>query len=298
MANKKIIIGLLCFNSLFGISQELEPRLYANLPKKLNVAAIGYGFSKGNVLTDPALPIENFKITAHNLVTGYVRTFGLAKKLARVQVTVPFIGMIGKLRLNGRDTSGSRTGFGDMRLRFGINLLGSQALDKKEFAAYQQKTILGFSLITSIPTGLYFKDKRINIGANRWGFKPEIGISRKFSRLYIEGYTGIWLYTDNTKYLTTKTLEQEPVFSLQTHILYTINKKMWLGFNGNWFSGGQTKVDELPFGELHNNWRVGGTWSVALNSSHSLKLQFHTGAFTNTGYDYNIILLGYQFIFF
>lgn len=293
-----MVIGILCLYFLPAMAQELEPRVYANLPKKLNAAAFAYGLSKGNVLTDPALPIENFKITAHNLGAGYVRTFGLADKLARIQVFIPFIAMIGKLQLNGRDTSGTRTGFGDLRLRFGINLLGSKALDKKDFVRYEQKTIIGISLVTSIPIGLYYSDKRINIGTNRWGFKPEIGISRKFKRFYAEGYTGVWFYSGNTKYLNTKTLKQDPVFSLQAHILYTLNKKMWLGFNGNWFSGGQTTIDDVASGELNNNWRVGGTWSVAINFQHSLKLQFHVGAFTNTGYDYNIVLLGYQFVFF
>ena len=160
---KEMAITAFCFCSLAATAQELEPRLYANLPKKLNAVAFAYGLSRGNVLADPSLPIENFKITAHNLVAGYVRTFGLANKLARIQATIPFIGMLGSLRLNGRDTSAARTGFGDLRLRFGINLLGSQALDKKDFVKYQQETILGASIVVSVPTGLYYDDKREKI---------------------------------------------------------------------------------------------------------------------------------------
>ena len=153
------------------MSQELEPRVYANLPKKLNVVAFAYGLSKGNVVTDPSLPIEGFKITGHNLGLGYVRTFGLANKLARVQLTIPYVGLAGRLQLNGRDTSASRSGFGDLRIRFGINLLGSPAMSAKEFNKYEQRTILGVSFVTTVPTGMYYDDKRINIGSNRWSFK-------------------------------------------------------------------------------------------------------------------------------
>lgn len=39
--------------------------------------------------------------------------------------------MQGKLLLNGEEVTGSRSGFGDMRIRFGVNLTGSPALDRK-----------------------------------------------------------------------------------------------------------------------------------------------------------------------
>jgi hypothetical protein len=166
-----------------GQSQDLEPRVYANVPVKLNVAAIGYAFIDGNVLTEPSLPISDFVIQSHNLAVTYVRTFGLANKLARVQIALPYSAMDGSATVNGEILTGSRTGFGDTKVRFGINLLGSPAIDKFEFRNYQQKTILGASLVTSIPTGKYYSDKRINIGTNRWGFKPEIGVSKRFSHI-------------------------------------------------------------------------------------------------------------------
>lgn len=294
----ELIITVACLLPLAMLGQELEPRVYANLPKGLNAVAFLYGLSKGNVLTEPTLPVENFKITAHNLGLGYVRTFALANKLSRVQFTIPFLHMMGALKLNGRDTSGTRTGFGDMRIRFGINLLGSEALSPKDFAKYQQKTILGVSLVTSVPTGLYYRDKRINLGSNRWGFKPEIGVSRRFKRFYVEGYSGVWIYTNNTKFLESKTLTQDPVLTVQSHINYTLNKKMWLGVNGNWFRGGKTKADGDPVGNLKDNWRIGGIWSYAMSRQHSLKLQFHVGAFTDVGYDYSIVIIGYQYVFF
>lgn len=295
---KGLIILILCSYSVKAITQELEPRVYANLPKDMNAIAFAYAFSKGNILTDPSLPVSGFEAKANNIICGYVHTFSLAHKLARVQMSVPFISIIGRAKVNGLDTSAVRVGFGDMRFRFGINLLGSQALNKKEFRTFKQKTILGVSVVTSIPVGLYYADKRINLGNHRWGFKPEVGISKRFRHFYAEAYTGIWLYTTNTDYLVTKTLKQEAVFSIQGHIIYSFNNKMWIGVNCNWFQGGKTLVDDVPNGEMEDNWRIGGTWTVALTPKHSLKLQFHVGAFTSFGYDYNIVLIGYQYIFF
>ena len=264
----------------------------------MNAVAAVYGYSSGNVVADPSLPIADFKITSHNLGAAYVHTFGLFGKLSRIQVAAPFFFMSGNLKINGRDTTGARTGFGDTRIRFGMNLLGSPALDKKDFRQYQQKTIVGASLVISAPTGLYYDDKRINIGSHRWAFKPELGISRRFKRVYAEAYSGIWFYTNNNKYLINKVEEQKPVFSLQAHASYYFKNQMWIGVNGNWFNGGQTTVDNISSGDLKDNWRIGATWSVPFAKFHSLKLQFNTGAFTNSGLDYDMVSLGYQYIFF
>jgi len=295
----KIILTILfCFTGFISNAQDLEPRAYANVPKGMNVVSVVYAYSTGDVLTDPSLPIEGFKITAHNFGAGYVHTFALANKLARIQVVVPSALMSGNLKINGRDTSGVRNGFGDARIRFGINLFGSPALGKKDFRTYQQKTIVGTSIVISVPTGLYYKDKRINLGSNRWAVKPEIGVSKRFKHFYAEAYTGVWFYTNNDAFLTSKTLKQQPVLSLQTHISYYFKNQMWIGVNSNWFNGGKTLIDNISSGDLKDNYRMGATFSVPFAKKHSVKFQFHVGAFTNTGYDYNLYSIGYQYIFF
>jgi hypothetical protein len=291
-------ILLFCFTCFTGQAQDLEPRSYANLPKGLNAINVLYSFSRGNVITDASLAISDFKIDVHSLGASYFKTFQLANKLARVQVIVPFAFMSGNLKINGADTSGERTGFGDARIRLGLNLIGSPALDKKEFAVFRQKTIVGISLVTSVPTGIYYKERRINIGSHRWAFKPEVGVSRKFERLYAEAYAGVWFFTNNQQFLTSKTLEQRPVFSLQIHLCYYFKNQVWVGLDGNWFNGGETIVDNTPAGDLKDNYRIGATLSVPLSIRHSLKFQFHVGAFTNTGYDYDVASIGYQYVFF
>lgn len=295
---KGSLLWISCLCCINAKSQDLEPRIYANLPKGMNAIAVLYGIAQGNVVTDPSLPIADFKITSNNFGVAYVRTFGLANKLSRVQISLPFTDMSGKLKINGRDTSGARTGFGDTRIRFGMNLLGSPAIDKKDFRRYQQKTIVGASIVISVPTGLYYKDKRINIGAHRWAFKPEAGISRRFKHVYAEAYTGVWFYTRNSEYLKNKIQEQKPVFSIQAHASYYFKNQMWVGINGNWFNGGETTIDNVSAGDLKDNWRIGATWSVPFAKYHSLKLQLNIGAFTKTGLDYNMVVVGYQYVFF
>src|SRR3954468_22403130 len=295
---KLISTIVLCFICFITKAQDLEPRAYANVPKGTNVIAVVYALSSGNVLTDPSLPVSDLKITANNFGLGYVHTFALANKLARIQVVAPVLFVTGNAKLNGLDTSITRNGFDDARIRLGINLFGSPALDRKDFRKYQQKMVIGASIVISLPTGLYYKDKRVNLGSNRWALKPEVGISKRFKRFYAEAYTGVWFYTENDEYLISKTLKQQAVVSLQGHVSYYFKNQMWVGINGNWFNRGQTLVDNTPTGDLKDNYRVGATWSVPFLKKHAVKFQFHVGAFTKTGYDYNIFSLGYQYIFF
>lgn len=310
MIQDMILNDFICFKkkyffflSLFVISnlsnaQDLEPRAYANMPKGGNVIVGTYGYMKGDVVSESNIPIEDFIITSNNLGVGYMHTFGLADKLARVQVALPYVFMDGHATVNGDKITGNRTGFGDMRIRFGVNLLGSPALARKDFAQYQQKTIFGVSLVTSVPTGIYYSDKRINIGTNRWGFKPEAGVSKRFKHVYAEFYSGVWFYTKNNEYFGDNVLKQDPVFSFQGHVSYYFKNQMWIGVNGNWFSGGKTKVDDLPAGSVINSSRIGATWSMPLSRSQSVKLQLNTGVFKSIGLNYDSVSFSYQYVFF
>ncbi|TDP02158.1 transporter [Flavobacterium sp. 245] len=294
---QKYLCAVLFLINFLSYSQDLEPRVYANVPKNLNVVAIGYAFLDGNVLTDPALPISDFTLQSHNIAATYVRTFGLSKKLARIQIAVPYSFMDGSAMVNNELITGSRTGFADMKVRFGVNLLGSPALDKTEFRSFQQKTILGVSLVTSIPTGKYYGDKRVNIGTNRWGIKPEIGISKRFSHLYAEAYGGIWFYTNNNDFLGKK-MEQKPTYSLQAHASYYFKNQMWVGFNTNWFFGGKTIIDGVSEASEIDNWRIGATFSTPIAKGQSIKFQYHVGAYTNNGLNYYALTAAYQYSFF
>lgn len=295
---KIILATLIYFFCLPIFSQDLEPRAYANVPKGMNVLAVGYGYNKGNVLSDPSLPIKDFKINTQILGVNYIHSFGLANKLARVQVSIPMADLQGRLLLNGEEVTGSRTGFADMRIRFGINLTGSPALDRKNFRQYQQKAIFGVSFVTSVPTGRYYNDKKVNIGSNRWGFKPELGISKRFKHVYAEAYVGTWFYTKNNDYFDGSELKQKPTISLQAHASYYFKNQMWVGINTNWYKVGEVAINDVYSDDTQKDWRLGAVFSVPLTKTQSLRLQYHTGIYADLGLNYDSLTLAYQYVFF
>ncbi|MGH7494316.1 MAG: transporter [bacterium] len=276
-------------------AQELEPRAYSNAPVGMNFVAATYGFSRGNILVDASLPVEDFRVTAHGVGTAYVRALNFFGMHAKVQALVPFTWLAGDLKIAGRDTSGTRTGFADARVRVAVNFIGAPALALREFRNYQQKTIAGASLVIAIPIGQYDESKRVNLGSNRWAFKPELGVSQRMGKWYLETFGGIWLFMDNTEYLNTSTLEQRPLFTVQGHVSYVFKPGLWLSVNGGYADGGETLVGGSFKNDFQKNWRIGTTFSLPIGRQHALKALFNTGAATRSGSDFDAFVVAYQY---
>ncbi len=83
------VIAILCF-FLWSNSpaQELEPQSFARAPLRLHIFFLGYGYSTGNILMDPSLPIEDSRAKLHNLSVGYAQVFSLFGQMAMFNVVV------------------------------------------------------------------------------------------------------------------------------------------------------------------------------------------------------------------
>ena len=293
-----ISIWAICF-SFAVYAQEMEPRSYSVVPVGLHAAQLSYTFSGGDVVSGLNSPLQDLNINASIITLGYVQTFSLFHKLGRIAVGVPYAFMNGTAKAFGIDTAASRNGFGDGRIKFGINLMGSPVLAPKDFQKFQEHTVLGASVVISVPMGQYFSDKLINIGSNRWGIKPEIGVSHREGRLFYEGYAGVWFFTENNQYYNKSTLSQKALFSFQAHMDYTFKHGKYLALNGGFASGGETILNGLDRFDDQENWRIGATFSTPIFNKHqSVKFMINTGVATRAGQNYTALTLAYQYNWF
>jgi hypothetical protein len=280
-------------------AQDMEPRSYAVVPKGLHAAALSYSYSNGNVISDFTSPVQDLKVATSAINIGYVQTFSLFSKLARVSVGVPYGFLNGTAKFLGQDTAGTRAGFYDGRIKFGMNLLGSPVLSPKDFQRFQEHTVLGVSLVISVPIGQYFPSKLINLGSNRWGFKPEIGLSHREGRLYYEVYGGVWLFTNNSNYFKSSTLDEKALFSFQAHVDYTFKHGKYIALNGGFADGGQTTLNNVERNDEQQNWRLGATFSMpVINKHQSIKAMINTGVATRAGQNYTAFTVVYQYNWF
>ncbi|TFH22015.1 MAG: transporter [Myxococcales bacterium] len=276
-------------------AQDLEPRAYANTPVGLNFLLVGYSFSTGSVLTDASLPIVDGKVDAHAAVLAYVRSFGVWGKSAKLQLVLPAATASGSATFDGEPMDRTVTGLADPRLRVSVNLLGAPAQTLEQFRSYRQGTILGTSLQITVPMGQYDRNKLLNLGTNRWSFKPELGLSRAWGPFTLEFAGAAVLYTDNNDFLGGNKREQAPLYSLQVHAIYSLKGGVWLAVDATYYIGGTTTVDGVENDDQQSSTRLGGTLALPLGRYHSLKLYGSSGVFARTGTSFDTIGVVWQY---
>ena len=279
-----------------GFSQELEPRSLTNIPVGTNFAMLGYAFSSGNILFDPALPIENVNANTHAIVGAYVRSLSFLGMGAKANIILPFAAGDWDGVFQGNDTSTARTGTGDLRFGFSLNFIGSPALNKEAFKEFEQKTIAGFSMQVVAPTGQYFDDRLINLGSNRWAFRPQLGVSHKIKSWYLEYYINAWLFTTNSAFWDGNTLKQKPIGNLKVHLIKAFNKGIWVSMGAGYAYGGRTTVNGVKRDARISVLRLGAIAVVPLHPQHSLKLTLLTSRRFAEGADFDSISLTYQYV--
>jgi len=281
-----------------ALAQQLDARAYSVSPTGVNIALLGYGRSTGDLSFDPSLPIDQSSAQINTLGAGYFRSINVFGRSANVAVAIPYA--VGNLQGNylGEFIQAYRSGLTDAYTRFAINLYGAKAMNLEEFASYRQRTNIGVSLIVSAPTGQYDPAKAVNIGANRWAFKPEVGVSHAFrkTRLVLDAYQGIWLYTANHNFLGGGTRTQQPIVITQFHLSYDVTPRLWVALDANYFRGGRTTVDGVSRNDLQSNSRIGATISVPVTRRQSIKFAYAFGAYTTIGGDFKTFSFGYQYL--
>jgi hypothetical protein len=284
-----------------GPAQDLEPHAYSASPVGLNFFVLGFGYSTGSVLFDPTLPVSNVKANLNIPAVGYGRTFGLLGRQALVTAGLPYVwgdisGDVAEQRESVR-----RSGLADVRVKLSVNLRGNPARSRAEFARLRKRSfIVGTSVTVSAPTGQYDPAKLINIGTNRWAFKPELGISYPIKKkLDLDLYFGAWLFTHNASYFPgNQVRRQDPVTTLQAHVSYTFRPRLWVAADMTWYRGGSTTVDQGVPTEEQNNSRAGVTFSTPIAKQQSLKVAYAAGTTARIGSDFKTITIAWQYSWF
>ncbi len=126
------------------------------------------------------------------------------------------------------------------------------------------------------------KDRLINIGTNRWAFKPELGGSRQWGRWNLEGSIAAWFFTDNSDFVEGPK-QQDPIGAIQGHVSYTFKPRLWLAASLTWYAGGRSLVAGQSQDDTQNSTRGGLTLSLPVGSRQSIKLLWQTGISTRIG---------------
>jgi hypothetical protein len=291
-------VGVLALLMARGaIAQELEPRSYSPAPIGTTIVLGGVGGSQGAILLDPSLDISDVQADLKIVTAGFGYTFDLGGRQARLLAVVPTAwGTIGG-DVHHSPQSQTVAGLVDPRIKLSIALRGAPALTPREFAKAPRRAVVGASVTVMPPVGQYDASRLVNLGYNRWAFKPEVGVSRTLGRWTADGYAGVWFFTTNAAYFPGRSRrEQDAIVSVQGHLSYALPHRMWLAFDATGFTGGETRVDGQVNPDLQRNSRLGGTLSIPVGRQQSLKFVYSTGSTTRRGSDFDTVTVTWQLV--
>lgn len=290
---------LLCFISL-AHAQGLVPRAYVIAPVQSNAITLTYMFQDGSILFDPSLPLTNAQGRLNIGTFNYYRSLDFFGRSANIVIVAPYTISHFQADILNETRETQRSGMLDSAVRFSVNLVGGPAMSLKQFAKWQQKTLLGVSMGVSFPTGQYDSTKLINPGTNRWAFKPEIGLSRRWDHWILDGYAQFGFFTKNDNYFSTgetkNTFSQQSIVGTEWHLSYDLKPGTWMSFDVNYWRGGRTSVnDVVKVNSLQSNSRVGATAALRVSTHQSVKFSYSNGAFTRIGGNFQTVSFAWQY---
>jgi len=260
-------------------AQDLEPRRWSHLPMGLNVIGVGTGWTDGDILFDPVLLIEDVTFDVYPLGVGYVHSFELFGKSSRVDLTVPLASGRWRGLLDGEFTQVQRRGFADPRVRFSINLWGAPPLKGKEYVQYQREhpvtTTVGASLQIRVPLGEYTSERLINLGGNRWVFRPQLGVLHQRGKWQFELDGSVFLHQTNDEFWKGAELKQDPTWFAQTHAIYSFKPRLWASFSAGYAYGGRAYVNGVKKSNVRARF-MAVSFGMPISAHQSVKFVYLT----------------------
>ena len=274
------IITALVFLSVTGIAigQDIEPRRWTPLPVGMNVLGAAIVQTDGDIAFDPVLEIDDATVDIDTAIVSYLHAFDLLGQSARFDIRLPYMDARWEGLLAGEPASVERRGFGDPRVRLSINFLGAPALKGKAFQAYRAahpvNTVVGAALAIRLPLGEYKQDKLLNLGENRYVFRPQLGFVHTRGHWSYELTGSVFLYTKNDEFFGNNKREQDPLYALQTHLIYSSPQRWWVSLGAAHDWGGESSLNGVKKDDRRRDVLFGVSVGVSIGSRSSVKLAY------------------------
>lgn len=242
-----LILGLALALAASARAQDLEPRRWSHLPRGMNVFGLAVGRTEGDLIFDPVLLVRDAEVTADTRVASFVHSFGLFERSARVDVLVPHASSKWEGLLDGQPASTQRTGFADPRVRLSVNLVGAPSLAGPEFMEFRNEnptnTIVGAAVSITLPWGEYKEDKLLNLGGNRYVFRPQVGVLHIRGPWSYELTASTFFFTTNDDFFNGNKLQQDPLHAVQAHVVRSFPGGWWASAGAAYGWGGESKLN-------------------------------------------------------
>ena len=285
------VLSAACFFSLFCNTQAFadnDARDYIPLDPGTTLIAAYYNYTSATDLyLDGDTGSEDVDFSANIAMFRPVYYTKIGPYVVDPQLIIPF----GHQSLDGSAVGGmevSSSGLADPIVTATIWFIN----DKKA------KRWLGLTPFVTLPIGEYDDDKSVNLGANRWAFKPELGFVQGFNNYFFELIANCEFYTDNDEYSSRKvTLEQDPLYTLESHLSYNFTDSFYISGDYFYHNGGETTVDGISQDDEKDNHALQLSLGFMVTPSYQLLLKYKRDVKVENGLKSNSIGLRFCHFF-
>ena len=103
------------------------------------------------------------------------------------------------------------------------------------------------------------------------------------------------LFTTNGDFYKGGTRSQEPLYSIQGHVIHAFRSGIWGSFDATYFAGGRTTLNGVLGNDLQQNWRLGATLALPVDLNNSVKLYASSGVSARTGNSFDLLGVAWQY---
>jgi hypothetical protein len=280
-------------------AQDLEPRRWSHLPTGMSIVGVGYGYTDAFVYFSPFWKIRDTRARINSIGVSALYTFDMVGKTARVSFMLPYVSGRWEGNVDDEFEIVNVQGFSDPRLRLSVNLYGAPALQGTEYVQYRSQhvnnTVVGASLAISAPLGQYDEDELINISANRWTVRPQIGVVHSRGPWAFELTGSVFLFSDNKNFIDNTRFEQKTMYSAQAHVIYDFKPGLWVSLSTAYGAGGRVYLEKTKTAFEVNNWLWAASFGFPIGKTQSMKLTWRSGRTQNdVGRDSDNLLLSWS----
>ena len=239
-------------------------------------------FGRGNASFDPGSVVPgSAEVYENGSIIEYAHGFALAGNAGTLLVSLPLGAVRRSVSVGTVARSDSCSGIGDMQITGAFGLLGSPALEEKEYEVYRPHPAVSVLTRVYVPTGAYDRTAAVNLGQNRWAL--QLGVPAAFyygdsflssSLTSVELLPSVIWYGANNEPAHGNHSRQAPLMQLEGHLTRNLTQSLWLSLDALYIQGGATTTDGVSDQNRQRSFGLGATASVALGDAASAALSY------------------------
>ena len=278
-----------------ALAQDIEPRRWTPMGLGTKIVSVAYGYTEADISFDPVLKITDTELDNHTLVVAHVNSFKLGDRLARFDAFIPWQNSQWDGTVDGESKSKEQAGFADPVFRLSLNLAGAPAAKRPELKGFLKShpvnTVVGAAVSVSLPFGKYEEDKLLNLGQNRVIIRPQIGMVHTRGPWAYEMTGSVFVFTDNDDFFGGTKREQDPLYAIQTHLIYMFKPGIWTSLSAGYAKGGTSTIDGDRKDDRKGNALSALSLGFKVAKSQSFKVAYLRGRTRkDTGADFDSLL--------